>query len=103
MELKVTPWNEETEITEEELRNRLADQELKVYRWSSPPDNVFAGHTHGYHKIVYVIKGSIKFEFPTRHKSFTLNPGDRLELPAGTRHSAVAGSGGAICLEAHVY
>lgn len=103
MDLKVTPWGSETVVTEEALREQLLDEELKVYRWTSPPENVFQGHTHGYHKVLCVVKGSIKFDFPTRHKSFNLNAGDRLELPAGIRHSAVAGSEGVICLEAHIY
>jgi quercetin dioxygenase-like cupin family protein len=103
MELKVISWNGEAVATEEELREQLLDQDLKVYHWASPPESVFPGHTHGYHKVLYVVKGSIKFEFPTRHKSFTLNSGDRLELPAGIRHSAVAGAEGVSCLEAHIY
>jgi hypothetical protein len=31
------------------------------------------------------------------------NPGDRLDLPAGVRHSAIVGPQGVTCLEAHVY
>jgi hypothetical protein len=30
-----------------------------------------------------------------------LNPGDRLDLPAGTVHDAVVGPQGVVCLEAH--
>lgn len=103
MELKVTPWTNEDPPSEEDLRQQLEAQELRVFHWTSLPDDVFAGHTHGYHKILYVIKGNIKFDFPTRHKSFTLKTGDRLDLPAGVRHSAVVGTDGARCLEAHVY
>jgi quercetin dioxygenase-like cupin family protein len=103
MELKVTPWNSEGNPGEEELRQRLIDQDLKVYHWSSPPESIFAGHTHGYHKVLYVVKGSIKFDFPTRHKTVNLTAGDRLELPTGIRHSAVVGLEGVDCLEAHIY
>jgi quercetin dioxygenase-like cupin family protein len=103
MELKITPWNKDETPTEEELRNQLVKQELKVYHWSSPPEGVFASHTHGYHKVLLILKGSIKFDLPTRHKSFNLSPGDRLDLPAGIRHSAVAGEQGVACLEAHIY
>lgn len=103
MELKVTPWHEETPPTEEELRTSLESQQLKVYRWSNGPDDVYAGHTHGYNKIIYVIEGTIRFELPTRHETFNLKTGDRLELPAGIRHSAIVGPEGVTCLEAHVY
>ncbi|MCB9079891.1 MAG: AraC family ligand binding domain-containing protein [Anaerolineaceae bacterium] len=103
MELKITPWIKEEAATADELLEQMDDYDSKVYRWSSPADYVFAGHTHGFHKLLYVVEGSIKFDFPTRHKSVTLNPGDRLELPAGVRHSAVVGASGVECLEAHVY
>ena len=103
MELKITPWNNQTPPIEEELRSQLAKQELKVYHWSSPAEAVFWGHTHGYHKILYVVSGNIKFEFPSRHKTISLHPGDRLDLPGGIRHSAVAGTEGVTCLEAHIY
>jgi len=103
VELKVTPWNRETPPTEDELSTLLIKQELKVYHWSKDPESVQAGHTHGYHKVVYVVTGTIKFDLPTRHKMINLNPGDRLELPAGTRHSVLAGPDGVTCLEAHIY
>jgi quercetin dioxygenase-like cupin family protein len=103
MELKVTPWTDETPPTEEGLRELLAEQELHVYRWSDGPDSVFQGHTHGYHKILYVLEGSIKFDLPTRHEKFNLTLGTRFDLPSGTRHSAVVGPDGVVCLEAHIY
>ena len=103
MELKVTPWTGEGEPTEEDLRETLEQQETPIFRWSNQPDDVHPGHTHGYHKIVFVLKGSIKFDFPVRHKTLNLNTGDRLELPAGIRHSAIVGPEGVTCLEAHVY
>ncbi|HMQ52786.1 MAG TPA: cupin [Anaerolineae bacterium] len=103
MELKVYPWIKETAPKEEELRNELVEQELNVYHWSSPPNDTLLGHTHGYHKIIYVVSGAIKFEFPSRHQSLSLRAGDKLELPAGIRHNAIVGVDGVRCLEAHIY
>ncbi|MBN1992921.1 MAG: AraC family ligand binding domain-containing protein [Anaerolineae bacterium] len=103
MELKVTPWHKETPPTEEELRAPLEEQQLKVYRWSNAPEDVYASHTHGYHKIICVVKGSIRFDLSTRHETFHLKAGDQLELPAGLRHSAIVGPDGVTCLEAHIY
>jgi quercetin dioxygenase-like cupin family protein len=102
MELKITHWPHETPPTEEELLEFFTNQDMRVYRWSDGPEHTHEGHTHGYHKIVYVVKGSIKFDFPVRHKIITLNPGDRLDLPSGIRHAAVSGPDGVTCLEAHV-
>jgi quercetin dioxygenase-like cupin family protein len=103
MELKVTPWRSETPPTEEELRASLEAQQLKVYHWSNAPEDVYTSHTHGYHKVVCVVKGSIKFDLPTQHETYTLKPGDRLDIPAGIRHSAIVGPEGVTCLEAHIY
>ena len=103
MELKVTPWDKEEPPTEADLAEQLGEQELRVYHWSSPPEGMCAGHTHGYHKVVFVLEGSIEFEFPTRHQSIQLNAGDRLDLPAGLRHSAEVGLEGVQCMEAHIY
>ena len=104
MELKVTPWLNEAPPTAEELEEQLVgEEELNVYHWSSPAQSELKGHTHGYHKVLYVLSGSIKFELPTRHKNIDLKTGDRLDLPAGVRHNAVVGMDGVTCLEAHVY
>lgn len=103
MELKVTPWTKETPPTEEELQEQLVAQELNVYRWTNGPGDVYPGHTHSYHKVLLVVEGNIKFDLPTRHETINLNAGDRLDLPAGTRHSAVVGPEGVVCLEGHIY
>jgi len=103
MELKVTHWLKETPPTAEELEEQLVEEELNVHHWSSPAQSELKGHTHGHHKVLYVLSGSIKFELPTRHKTIDLKPGDRLDLPAGVRHIAVVGINGVTCLEAHVY
>jgi len=103
MELKITVWDQPTPPTEEAIRELLSELELKIYHWTSGPEDVYAGHTHGYHKVLYVVKGSIKFDLPTRHRMFTLNSGDRLDLPGGIRHSAVVGPDGVTCMEAHIY
>lgn len=44
---------------------------------------------------------SIGFELPDLGEEAKLEAGDRLELPAGTRHGAVVGESGVICLEGH--
>jgi len=104
MELKVTPFIGDTLPSEEEIRTDLEEeQQLRVFRWSNAPDDEYASHTHGYHKIIYVLEGTIRFDLPTRHETLNLKTGDRLDLPSGIRHSAVVGPEGVTCLEAHIY
>ena len=99
--VKVIRWSEEQLPDEGLLRNILADEDLNPYSWSNRPGDVYGAHSHSYHKVIYVIRGSITFGLPDSGDKVTLNIGDRLELAAGIAHDAVVGNQGVACLEAH--
>lgn len=100
--VNVRRW-EGNEIPSEATIRRILDAEgLQPYRWSNAPGDVYGTHTHPYHKVIYVVQGSITFGLPGEGRQITLNVGDRLELPAGTLHNAVVGPEGVVCLEAHL-
>lgn len=101
-EVSIQTWPVGEQPTETELRRILDEEGLQPYRWSNAPGDVYAAHTHAYHKVIYVVKGSITFGFPGDGGQARLEAGDRLELPAGTTHDAVVGSDGVVCLEAHL-
>ncbi len=82
------------------LADRLRGERLDVGRWSNGPGDRYAAHDHAYDKIIVVERGSIRFD--TSVQAYDLEPGDRLELPAETRHAAVVGEDGVACLEAHL-
>ena len=100
-EVKVTPWPAETPATESAIRQRLDTEGLHPYPWSNGPGDVYGAHTHGYHKVIYVVRGSITFGLPDQGEQVDLQVGDRLDLPAGMRHDAIVGPQGVLCLEAH--
>ena len=100
-QLAVIRWSEDNSPDEALLRSILADEDLHPYVWSNAPGDVYEAHSHFYHKVIYVIRGSITFGLPDSADKITLNSGDRLELPPGVRHDAVVGSEGVACLEAH--
>ena len=81
---------------------RLRDEGLDPSPWSNGPGDRYGAHEHGYDKVIVVERGSIAFGLPDDGRSVRLEAGDRLELPAGTRHDAVVGSSGVTCLEAHL-
>jgi uncharacterized protein YjlB len=82
--------------------DRLRAEGLDPSPWSNGPGDRYAAHEHGYDKVIVVERGSIAFGLPADGRSVALDAGDRLELPAGTRHDAVVGSTGVTCLEAHL-
>jgi cupin superfamily acireductone dioxygenase involved in methionine salvage len=48
--------------------------------------------------VLFCLEGSIVFR--TDDGDVALTAGDRLDLPAGTRHAATVGPAGCACLEA---
>lgn len=82
--------------------NRLRAAGLEPAAWSNGPGDRYAAHEHGYDKVLVCSMGSIVFGLPDRGESVELRPGDRLDLPAGTRHDATVGPGGVTCFEAHL-
>lgn len=100
--VNVRRWEGDEIPTETTIRRILDAEGLQSYRWSNAPGDVYGAHTHPYHKVIYVVQGSITFGLPGKGRQITLNVGDRLELPAGTLHNAVVGPEGVVCLEAHL-
>lgn len=99
--VEVIRWSDEQSPDEQQLRNIMADEDLHPYVWSNQPGDVYGAHDHSYHKVIYVVSGSITFGLPDTGDKVTLNTGDRLELPAGVTHDAIVGKKGVSCLEAH--
>ena len=85
-----------------ELAVRLRGEGLDASAWSNGPGDRYAAHDHGYDKVLVCESGSIVFGLPDRGEHVALERGDRLDLPAGTRHDAIVGPNGVTCLEAHV-
>lgn len=97
----IRPWSGAGALTEAEVRRLLEAEGLQPYRWSNAPGDVYGVHSHSYHKVIYVVSGSIRFDLPEHDQQVTLHPGDRLELPPDVAHSAIVGTQGVVCLEAH--
>jgi quercetin dioxygenase-like cupin family protein len=100
--LQIIPWPEGEPATETAIRRKLAEEGLGYYTWANGPGDFYSEHTHPYHKIIYVVRGSITFQLPDRSEEFTLGAGSRLELPAHAPHSALVGPEGVTCYEAHL-
>ena len=85
---------------EQDLLSAMRAEGLAPYRWDSDPNDVFGQHAHSYHKVLYCVRGSIRFVLTAENRSVQLGPGDRLELPPHTEHAAFVGPDGVACLEA---
>ncbi len=99
--VEVHPWIESEPPTEAALRRIYTGEGLSPYAWSNAPGDTYSPHSHPYHKVIYVVRGSITFGLPQERRAVTLRAGDRLELPPGVMHDATVGPDGVLCLEAH--
>jgi len=84
---------------QDELMKRLQGEATGCYSWSNGPGDRYAPHSHSYEKVLYCVEGSITFVLEARGERLELNPGDRMNLAAGTVHSAVVGPQGCTCIE----
>ena len=100
MDIQVIRWTEIAPPTERDLRNRMQQNGLAPYAWSNGPYDTYGAHSHSYEKVLYCVRGSIRFVLPDAGRDIDLTPGDCMVLPAGVRHSAQVGAHGVTCLEA---
>jgi Cupin domain len=68
-------------------------------RWGNGPGDRYGRHDHPDDKVLFCLDGSITFHLDER--DIELRPGDRLDLQAGTPHSATVGPTGCECVEGY--
>jgi mannose-6-phosphate isomerase-like protein (cupin superfamily) len=66
--------------------------------WGNGAGDIYGRHSHGYHKVLFCLEGSITFHLP--EGDVELGAGDRLDLEPGTEHAATVGPEGCSCVEA---
>ncbi|HKW78176.1 MAG TPA: cupin domain-containing protein [Candidatus Limnocylindria bacterium] len=81
-----------------DVEERIRSEARDVYSWSNGPGDRYGEHQHPYTKLLYCTSGSIDFRTGDG-RVIALKAGDRMVLPAGTRHSAVVGPAGCTCIE----
>jgi len=80
------------------IEERFAAEGLSPSSWGNAPGDTYGRHSHGYHKVLYCVSGSIVFHLPDG--DVELVPGDRLDVPPATEHAATVGPEGLECMEA---
>ncbi|MEO2083640.1 MAG: cupin domain-containing protein [Desulfurobacteriaceae bacterium] len=85
---------EHTGITDEEVVKKTLKEEgyTNLFTWTDPPNTRYSWHTHPSDEVRWILEGEITIG--TEEKTVTLKPGDKLRVPAGTRHWAEVGKEG---------
>lgn len=87
MSLRVEKWEpEDGPLTEKRLMGSMEREGFEVAVYAYRLGTVFPEHEHGQEKCDAVLEGMLRVT--VAGAAFDLGPGDRIYLPAGTRHAA---------------
>jgi uncharacterized protein YjlB len=86
--------------TRDSLERIFRDEGLSPSWWSSSASDRYSPHSHSYHKVLFCLADGITFRIEPDGPILAMRPGDRLDIPPGTSHSAVVGGEGVTCAEA---
>ena len=87
MAVRVEHWREDWgPLSEAAMRKRLEAEGYSVSRYTYPPGTCFSAHTHEVDKKDTVLRGRLKIG--AESEEVVLVPGDMIEIPAGTMHTA---------------
>jgi mannose-6-phosphate isomerase-like protein (cupin superfamily) len=86
--MEVERWDPavDGDLTEQQLRRKLAARGYQVSRYVYGPGTYFPPHQHGVDKIDAVLSG--RFRMSMGGRSVILEAGDCLPVPRGAMHSA---------------
>lgn len=85
-------------VSEKRLMSILETEGYEVSAYTYRPGTVFPPHEHGQDKCDAVVQGA--FRLTVGGVTYDLGPGDRLYVPAWTRHAAeVVGSASVLSLD----
>lgn len=85
--LRLERWEQEDgPLSEKRLMAAIEREGYEVCTYAYRPGTAFAEHEHSQDKCDAVLEGVLRITVGTI--AYDLKPGDRLFLPAGTRHSA---------------
>ena len=73
----------------EEIEAKFVGEGLDPHQWDNAPNYEYDRHSHGYHKVIYCVAGSIVVH--TEDGDLELTPGDRQDDEPGTEQPATVG------------
>ncbi|MDB9312792.1 cupin domain-containing protein [Spirulina sp. CS-785/01] len=99
--MKLEHWNpqQDGELTEQKMRQKLEEKGYRVSRYVYSPGTFFPNHSHSIDKIDGVLSG--RFRMTMDGQEVILEAGDSLEVPRHKVHSAeVVGNEPVVSLDA---
>jgi quercetin dioxygenase-like cupin family protein len=86
MNVRYSPWNKPRKPTENELKALMVKEGMKPFHTVMERNEFQGVHSHKHDETRMLVSGSV--EFCAEGRSFTMKPGDRLDIKANTAHTA---------------
>ena len=100
--IAVTRWNGSQHPSTKSIARLFQAEGYRPYEWENQPNHRYAVRSHNFHKILYVLDGTVEIQVPDANQSVRLRAGDRIDIPPGVRYGCIVGGNGATCMEASV-
>jgi quercetin dioxygenase-like cupin family protein len=84
--MDVVRWTKTKKPTLEDLEAMLHTEGLEFELYSDAPGTKYGRHKHPFEDFIVIVSGKMKLV--TDSDSWTMKPGDRIDLPPNTIHSA---------------
>jgi quercetin dioxygenase-like cupin family protein len=84
--MDVLRWNKPKKPTLQELQAQLRAEGQECELYSDRPGTKYGRHKHPFEDFIVIVSGKMKIN--TDQNEWTMKPGDRLDLPKNTFHSA---------------
>jgi uncharacterized cupin superfamily protein len=92
VKLAKIPWEGAEPPIRSQLEESLIEDGFDPFAWVDEPGKRYELHSHEHDESIWIIRGSM--EFKCADQAIELGPGDRLMLPRGSLHEAIAGPEG---------
>jgi len=97
MQLHKYRWSRHYESAEEELHHFLQARNIQAESWELEMGDTVEPQTYDHDAKLFCAEGSMSIQ--AAGKVFSMQPGDALDLPAGTTCEISVGMTGVICYE----
>lgn len=93
----ITRWQAPIFPSKEQINHILESEGLEVFEEIYQPNTKVNDHRHPFAEVRFVVSGELIFNISGNQ--FVLRAGDRLEIPANTKHSHVSqGPQACVCI-----
>ncbi len=79
-------WQKGAPPSENEAEALLREEGYQVFRWTDVPGSKYPKHQHAMEECIWILSGKIVFNIDGT--DYSMEPGDRLYLPAKMPHTA---------------